>query len=81
MTDKRSRKQRRVRIKTPSGRRAIHYKPRRKVSSSCSSCPGKSHGVTHARNIAASRRTPSRPYAGVLCSKCMRNTIKDRMVR
>lgn len=81
MADKRSRKQRRVRVKTPAGRRTIHYRPKKKSASGCSSCRKPLHGVTQSRGVASSRRNPSRPYSGVLCSRCTRLTIKNAMVR
>ena len=75
-----SRKQRRVRVKTPAGRATIRYEKRRKQKATCLACYAKLHGVLHERGLAASKRNPSRPYAGVLCSRCSRDTIKS-MVR
>ncbi len=72
-----SRKQRRVRVKTPAGRATIRYEKRRKLKATCSACYAKLQGVHNDRGLAASKRNPSRPYAGVLCSRCARATIKS----
>ena len=77
---KRSRSYRRIRVKTPGGRATIHYKERKKSKAYCAGCGTQLQGVSQAKGIAASKRNPSRPYAGVLCSACSRNKIKS-MVR
>ncbi len=77
MAFQQSRKQRRVRVKTPSGRAVIRYEKRRKQKATCSACYAKLQGVSNERGLAASKRNPSRPYAGVLCSRCSRETIKS----
>ncbi|MBS3133513.1 50S ribosomal protein L34e [Candidatus Woesearchaeota archaeon] len=80
MVYKISRSSRRVRRNTPAGRAVIHYEPRKKSKATCAKCMSKLHGVTHGRGLAASKRSPSRPFGGVLCSKCSRASIKE-MVR
>jgi len=72
-----SRSSRKVRRNSPAGRAVIHYEPRKNAKATCTKCMSKLHGVTHGRGLAASKRNPSRPFAGVLCSKCSRATIKD----
>ncbi len=80
MAIQQSRKRRRVRVKTPSGRAVIRYEKRRKPKVTCSKCYAKLPGVHNDKGLAASKRNPSRPYAGVLCSRCCREKIKS-MVR
>ncbi len=80
MAIQQSRKQRRIRVKTPAGRATIRYEKRRKAKATCSNCYAKLHGVHHDMGLAASKRNPSRPYAGVLCSRCGRQAIKEKMV-
>ena len=79
MSVERSRSRRRVRIKTPSGRVIISHRSRNKGRAKCAGCSVRLHGVSHARGIAASKRAPSRPYGGVLCSRCSRNAIKGEL--
>lgn len=80
MAIQQSRKQRRIRVKTPAGRATIRYEKRRKAKATCSRCYAKLQGVHNDRGLAASKRNPSRPYAGVLCSRCSRAAIKAKTV-
>ncbi len=81
MAIQQSRSQIRVRVKTPAGRAKIRYEHRRKPKATCFGCYAKLQGVHNDRGLAASKRNPSRPYAGVLCSRCGREAIKAKMVR
>lgn len=74
MIQKHSHSERRVKVKTPGGRVAIHYRPRKKAKLVCSRCSGQLHGIGTG---AASKKNPSRPYAGMLCSRCSRAAIKE----
>ncbi len=80
-TQKFSRTYRRIKRKTPGGRILIAYERPKKRTATCSGCGISMKGIIHAKNAAASKRNPSRPYAGVFCTKCMRSTIKNLMVR
>ena len=81
VNQKHSRSERRIKVKTPSGRVVIHYKPRRKHLASCSGCGTRLFGVSYGLGVAASERAPSRPFGGVLCSRCSRQAVKERVVR
>jgi large subunit ribosomal protein L34e len=66
--------------RTPGGRVVVHYtKPNHKVQK-CAQCGKDLHGVprksTLKQTASKSERRPSRPYAGVLCSRCSRELIK-----
>lgn len=70
-----------MKIKTPSGKITIQYRKRAHSPKTCNSCGAKLHGITGGMGVAASKRNPSRPYAGVLCSGCSRSKIKNILVR
>ncbi|MBS3170693.1 50S ribosomal protein L34e, partial [Candidatus Woesearchaeota archaeon] len=47
-------------------------------------CRKELHGVPRAfpverRNMPKTKKRPERPYGGVLCSKCMRETILEKI--
>ena len=74
----RSRSKRRIKVKTPAGRLVIRHESKRKIKIGCSNCGAVLHGVSQLK-LAASKRNPSRPFGGVLCSKCSRAAIKERI--
>ena len=72
-----SRTLRRIFVKTPGGRNVIHYKKRKPAKAKCGKCGSVLKGVARERpykmrKMAKSKKRPTRPYGGVLCSKCMR---------
>ena len=78
-----SRSLRRVFVRTPGGRTVLHYRKRKPKNAKCSSCGIVLKGVPRERpfkmkKMAKSKKRPSRPYAGVLCSKCMRSAIIEK---
>jgi len=80
----RSRTFRRVFRKTPGGNTVMHYALRKPSKAKCSICGSVLQGIARARptklkNMPKSRRTVSRPYGGNLCSKCMRQAIKNKI--
>lgn len=80
----RSRTFRRVQRKVPGGRTAFHYRKRAPGPAKCVECGALLNAVPRARpykmsNMAKSLKRPQRLYGGVLCSKCSRNRIKDRI--
>ena len=77
MAQQKSRSKRRLKVKTPGGKVVIHYKPRTKSKTSCAECGSTLHGVDHKLGLAASKRNPSRPFGGVLCSKCTRVAVME----
>jgi large subunit ribosomal protein L34e len=80
----RSRTFRRVFRKTPGGRTVLHHVLRKPGKVVCGKCGAILKGIAHARpakfrNMPKTRRTVSRPYGGNLCSKCMRQLIKNNI--
>jgi large subunit ribosomal protein L34e len=78
-----SRSLRRVFVKTPGGKTVLHYRKRKPGKAKCGSCGTILKGVPRERpfkmeNMAKSKKRPERPFGGVLCSKCMRNLIKEQ---
>lgn len=76
-----SRSLRKVFRKLPGGRTTIHYRKRKPKKAKCSSCGSVLKGIPRERpykmqRLSKSKKRPSRPYAGILCSKCMREKIK-----
>jgi large subunit ribosomal protein L34e len=68
---------------TPGGKNILHYVLRKPSRAKCSKCGAILPGITNGRptkmqNIPKSQKTVSRPYGGNLCSKCMRQTIKEK---
>ncbi len=78
-----SRTLRRVFVRTPS-RTELRYKERKPSKQKCARCGKPLHGVLRERafkmkKISKSKKRPSRPFGGYLCSKCMREEIKARV--
>jgi large subunit ribosomal protein L34e len=81
-----SRTFRRVYRKAPGGRTVLHYVLRKPGKPICGKCGQVLIGIaanrtTKFRNGPKNRRTVSRPYGGNLCSKCMRETIKLKIIK
>jgi len=79
----RSRTLRKVKKRLPGGAFIIHYLKRRPSPSKCAACGKKLHGVPRKRpsllkRISKSKKTPSRPYGGNLCSRCARGKAKEK---
>lgn len=79
--NKRSRTLRRIFRKTPSGTRLV-YSKRKPSKAICSGCGDVLPGVMNERpykmrTAAKSKKRPERPYGGNLCSKCMREKIRE----
>jgi large subunit ribosomal protein L34e len=77
-----SRTFRRVFRKTPGAKTVLHYKLRKPSKAKCAGCGDILKGIarerpTKIKNIPKSQKKVSRPYGGNLCSKCMRQKIKD----
>ncbi len=78
----RSRSFKRIKKTTPSGKRVIHFRRKKVGIAHCASCKVKLAGVASYRankmkKLSKTQKRPERPYAGVLCSKCMRLKIKE----
>ncbi|MBI2652439.1 50S ribosomal protein L34e [Candidatus Woesearchaeota archaeon] len=80
----RSRSLRKVFRKVPSGRVSIHYKKRKPKAARCGNCGATLKGVPRElpykmRSMAKTKKRPERPFGGVLCSKCMRQKIIEKV--
>ncbi len=79
----RSRTVRRVFVKVPGNRVALHYRPQKPKQASCSKCAKPLHGIprlhpTVAHHTAKTKKRPERPFAGQLCTVCMRRVFREK---
>ena len=73
-----SRSLRRVFVRTPGGRTVLHYRKRKDAAARCGRCGALLKGVPRdISKLSKTEKRPERPYGGVLCSKCMREVIKE----
>lgn len=82
---KRSTTFRKIKVRTPSGSVVRHYVKRKIDKRTCKNCGKVLSGMVHAteanqRKYTKTMRQPQRPYAGLLCSRCMRQEITNRAV-
>ena len=80
-----SRTFRRIKKKLPGNRVVIRYEKRAHKKAYCSSCGTVLAGVatgkaTKIKNMPKTRKRPERPYGGVLCSRCMREKIREMII-
>ena len=78
-----SRSMRRVYTKLPGSNVVVHYKKRKPSKAVCAVCGDALKGVPRERpykmqTMAKTKKKPSRPYGGFLCSKCMRAKLKEK---
>lgn len=81
---RRSRTLRRIFVKTPKHTKLVYAK-RKPAKAHCANCGIVLSGVATARpyklnKLSKTQKRPDRPYAGMLCSSCMRKTIKSKIV-
>ncbi|PIN80746.1 50S ribosomal protein L34e [Candidatus Woesearchaeota archaeon CG10_big_fil_rev_8_21_14_0_10_30_7] len=79
-----SRTYKRVKIRTPGGTVKIHFRKRAPAKAKCGVCKQELHGVPRKRPfqmraLPKTKKRPERPYGGVLCSKCMRQQIINKL--
>ena len=79
-----SRTFRRVFKKTPGGKTVLKHVLRKPKKAKCSKCGDILKGISRGRpskmkKLSRIKKTVSRPYGGNLCSKCMRETIKNKI--
>jgi len=77
---RRSRSLRRIHVRTTKGSKLVYAK-RKPSKAHCANCGATLHGVASLSpykmaKLSKTERRPERPYAGQLCSKCMRIKIK-----
>jgi len=80
----RSRSLRKIFRKVPGGRTNIHFKRKKPKAARCGNCGAVLKGVPRElpykmRSTAKTKKRPERPFGGVLCSRCMRQTIIDKV--
>ena len=80
---RKSRSFRRSQVRTPSGRVVTHYNRRAPGKAQCAHCGDYLKGVARVSGnqlyeVAKTKKRPERPYGGVLCSKCARQTIVSK---
>lgn len=78
---RRSRTLRRIHVKTSKGS-VLKYAKRKPSKAHCATCGQVLHGVASERpykisKMSKTEKRPDRPYAGQLCSRCMRIKIKE----
>ena len=74
-----------VKVKVPGNKTVIHFKKKKSKIARCAICGKPLHGVprlrtSELRKLAKSKRRPERPFGGNLCSECMRNLMRKRLV-
>ena len=79
----RSRSLRRIKTRTIS-KTVLHYKKRKPSKHKCGNCGKILIGIPHKiksrfKNLPKTKKRPSRPYGGVLCSSCMRKEILSKL--
>ena len=79
----RSRSLRKVYRKVPGGRVSVHYKKRKHKTARCGNCGALLKGVARElpfkmRSMAKTKKRPERPFGGMLCSRCMRESIINK---
>lgn len=79
-----SRTFRRIHVKLPGNRVKLHYKRRKPSKPKCGRCGSVLIGVLRElpykmMTLPKTKKRPSRPYGGVLCSKCTRELIKEKI--
>ncbi len=74
----------RVFVRTPGGRTVVHFKKRKPNKARCARCGKMLHGVPRERpykmrNMAKTKKRPTRPFGGYYCGACMREIIKEKV--
>ena len=78
-----SRTFKRRRIRTPGGELKVHYRKSNPKTAHCAKCGASLKGIPRARTaelkkLGKTEKRPSRPYGGVLCTKCSRELMKQK---
>jgi len=73
-----------IKRRIPSGRIIIKEKRKRVSVAKCANCGKILHGVprlqaSKMKKLAKSKKRPNRPYAGYLCSRCVRELFRERI--
>lgn len=83
MKQQKSKKHRRISVRTPGGKNKILYKKKKPAKAQCARCGATLKGVPTDRvykmkRIPKTKKRPERPYGGVLCSKCTRDLMTEK---
>ena len=73
----------RVKVRLPSGKVVIRERKKRPRIAKCAICKKPLHGIPRLRasqlkKLAKTKKRPERPYGGYLCSKCMRELMREK---
>lgn len=77
----RSRSKKRKQVRLPGGKTEVHYKQKKPSKHKCGRCGKPLSGVPNAipskiKKLSKGEKSPERPYAGVLCTKCSERLIR-----
>ncbi len=78
-----SRKMRRVYVKTPGGKTVLHHRMRKPAKAHCAGCRKVLAGVprefpSKMANMPKTAKRPERKYGGNLCTACARKLLKSK---
>ncbi len=70
--------------RTPGGRRAVHYKPKKPSKATCAICGAKlfavpNRSIVGMRKLAKTEKRPERVFGGVLCGNCVQRLLKEKI--
>ena len=73
-----------VKVKTPTGKTVLRARREKPSYAKCAKCNARLHGMPklhpiEQKRIPKSKRVPNRPYGGYLCTKCTRETFKEKV--
>lgn len=77
---------RKVKKRTPGGKIVIRSKRRRPSIARCAICKKPLHGIPRLipskfKDLPKTKKRPERPFGGYLCSKCMREVLKEKLMK
>ena len=80
----RSKSLRKLKVRTPGGRRVTHFKRRKNAAAKCAVCKKPLAGMPKGRDsdtakLSKTEKRPERPFGGNLCSSCARREMKKRL--
>uniref|UniRef100_A0A7J2TZH9 Large ribosomal subunit protein eL34 n=1 Tax=Ignisphaera aggregans TaxID=334771 RepID=A0A7J2TZH9_9CREN len=77
----RSRSCKRIRRRTPGSRTVTHYERRKRTLMRCARCGAILNGLPTTdhlrRNLPKTSKRPERMFGGFLCSRCLREVLKN----
>ncbi len=81
----RTRSLKRKKVRTPGNRIVIHYERKKPKVAKCAVCGKPLLGVprlnpSEMRKLPKTKKRPERPYGGNLCSECMRELFRKKVV-